>query len=81
MSVNAVLVFLPKGPTLPGSVAWLLLAYAAVNLPCISVWAFTGDRLRSLLNRPMALRVFNSLMGGLMAATAIYLLIEEILGR
>ena len=79
MSVNAVLVFLPRDRSLPEGIAALLVIYALINLPCISVWAFAGDRLRRWLAQPRALRLFNGIMGGLMALTALWLAVEELL--
>ena len=53
--------------------------FALINMSCVSVWALAGDRLRILLSRPRALLVFNSMMAGLMALTALWILAEELL--
>lgn len=79
MAINASLIFTPTGDArLAGSLG-LAAVFAIVNLACVSVWAITGDRLRHLLARPRPLFIFNTIMGGLMAATALWLLVEELL--
>ena len=55
----------------------LALVFAVVNLPCIGVWAWAGERLRAWLSSPRALLGFNLSMGVLMAATALWLLYDE----
>jgi threonine/homoserine/homoserine lactone efflux protein len=80
MTVNTALLFVPRDvpplASLPTLVAWA----GVVNLACISVWALAGDRLRQVLSRGRALRIFNGTMGALMAGTAVWLLAEEFLG-
>ena len=78
MVINVALLFMPKaGAGHPGLAVALGISCALINLPCIAVWALAGDRLRRRLATPQALWVFNGLMGGLMAATALWLLFEE----
>jgi threonine/homoserine/homoserine lactone efflux protein len=79
MAINAALIFTPAGDArLLGSLG-MAGVFAVVNLACVSVWAITGDRLRHLLGRPRPLSIFNAVMGGLMAATALWLLADEFL--
>lgn len=77
MVVNVALFFAPAqaGDWL-GS-AGLALLCASVNLPCVAVWALTGDRLRQFLADPRRLALFNTLMAALMAGTALWLMAEE----
>lgn len=77
MAVNTSLLFIPKDLPLAQGLGLLALMYALVNLPCIAVWAFTGDRLRRWLSQGLALRIFNITMGSLMGLTAVVLLVEE----
>ncbi|POZ60958.1 LysE family translocator [Chromobacterium alticapitis] len=79
MVLNASILFMPAGEGGRLAAALLLaLAFALVNLPCISVWAWGGERLRRWLAAPRALLYYNLAMGGLMAATALWLLCDEL---
>jgi len=77
MVLNACVLFLPQGGQLSAAAAMALLALV-VNLPCIAVWAWGGERLRHWLQQDRALRLFNAAMAGLLAATALWLLVEEL---
>lgn len=77
MAVNTALLFVPQGLDLWAGALVLAGVSAAVNLPCIALWAVTGDRLRTLLSRGRAALVFNTVMALLMAGTAVVLLVEE----
>ena len=77
MVTNTALLFTPKDlPVLEGALL-LSLICVGVNLPCVSLWAIAGDRLRRFLAAGRAALVFNGVMGALMAATAIWLLWSE----
>jgi len=52
-----------------GSVMVIAASFTAVNLPSVSVWAGFGVALRGLLADPIRLRLFNIVMGLLLAAT------------
>ena len=78
MVINTALLFTPQGINPFLGAAGLAAVCAAVNLPCVSLWAVTGDRLRRFLARGRAALVFNTVMGLLMAATALWLLVEEL---
>jgi threonine/homoserine/homoserine lactone efflux protein len=78
MVVNTALLFTPRNLD-PWTGALVLAAVSAtVNLPCVTLWAMTGDRLRRFLASGRAALVFNAAMGALMAGTAVWLLIEEL---
>lgn len=79
MVLNACVLFMPSEGHLPSAVTMALMTLM-VNLPCIAVWAWGGERLRHWLQQDWALRLFNLSMAGLLAATALWLLVEE-LGR
>ncbi|MCB1406332.1 MAG: LysE family translocator [Rhodobacteraceae bacterium] len=51
------------------SVLAVALAFGAVNLPCVSVWAAMGTVLRRILRTPTGLRLFNGAMALLLVAT------------
>ncbi|UTH74181.1 LysE family translocator [Chromobacterium sp. IIBBL 290-4] len=78
MVLNASILFMPGGNGKLAAALLLALVFALVNLPCISVWAYAGERLRRWLGSPRALLAYNLTMGGLMAATALWLLVDEL---
>ncbi len=77
MVLNAAILFLPRGGGWSAALS-LALVCSLVNLPCIALWAVAGDRLRFRLRQPRALRVFNYSMALLLAATAIWITIDEV---
>ncbi len=79
MVVNTAILFVPRDLPLLQAAALLALICAAVNLPCVGLWAVTGDRLRRFLARGRAALVFNATMGALMAGTALWLLLGELI--
>ncbi|WP_024301836.1 LysE family translocator [Pseudogulbenkiania sp. MAI-1] len=78
MVINTSILFAPEAGQVLWTAALLSLACALVNLPCIGVWAWTGDRLRRWLDGERARRLFNTVMAVLMAGTALWLLADEI---
>ena len=77
MVLNAAILFLPHGNWT--AVLWMAAMSVFVNLPCIAVWAFAGDKLRLTLRDPLALRVFNYTMAAALAATALWIVADEFL--
>ncbi len=79
MVINTAVLFMPAGGSTTPHLELVALALicAVVNLPCIAVWAITGDRLRHWLSSPRGLLLFNGVMSVLMAGTAIALLLDE----
>jgi threonine/homoserine/homoserine lactone efflux protein len=77
MVLNAAILFLPRGGGWSAALS-LAVMCSLVNLPCIAVWAVVGDRLRFRLREPRALRMFNYFMALLLAATAVWILIDEL---
>lgn len=63
---------LPLG--LPARLGLMLLIGAAVNLPCVSLWALGGRGMRRTLQAPRLRRAFNLAMAVLVAATALWML-------
>ena len=62
---------LPTAAALPLT----LLICAAINLPCVSVWALFGKSLRRYLPQAALRQAFNFSMAALVAATAVWLLL------
>jgi len=81
MVINVALFFAPQRAGDWAGAFGLAALSAAINLPCVSIWALTGDRLRKVLARGRAALIFNGVMASLMAGTALWLVIEEFLGR
>lgn len=64
-----------KFPLPLGARLGLMLALsAAINLPCVSVWALFGRSLRRHLEVPGVRKAFNLAMSALVAATALWML-------
>lgn len=78
MVANASLLFMPPSGGLRAALA-LMLSSVVVGLPSCAAWAWGGDRLRRRMRRPAMLRAFNLAMAGMLAATALWLLGDEIL--
>lgn len=80
MVLNAAILFLPRDGGW-SAVLSLALFSAVINLPCIALWAGMGDRMRFLLREPRGLRVFNTIMASLLALTALWIMVDELLLR
>lgn len=78
MVINCAILFMPAQPGVPWLAALALaLTSGVINLPCLSVWAWMGERLRVWLSVGRWLMVFNLTMAGLMAITALWLIWDE----
>ncbi|MFI0488071.1 MAG: LysE family translocator [Yersinia sp. (in: enterobacteria)] len=77
MAMNIAILFTPRGQATLNHTLLIVIGFALLNLPCIAVWAVMGDKLRYALRVNWKLRLFNGLMGGLMAITALWLLADE----
>jgi threonine/homoserine/homoserine lactone efflux protein len=80
MVLNAAILFLPRGGGW-GAALSLAMMCALINLPCIALWALAGDTLRSRLREPRILLMFNYTMAVLLAATAVWIMVDEVLPR
>ena len=65
MALGAITTYLPQERTI-AAVASLALIFAAVNAPCVSVWAAFGVGLRRFLTKPSHVHVFNIAMAMLL---------------
>ncbi|ANI30595.1 membrane protein [Yersinia entomophaga] len=77
MSINVAILFTPSPGEMLSHTLLLVSGFALLNLPCVGVWAVMGDRLRHALTVNWKLRLFNGLMAGMMATTALWLLVDE----
>ena len=59
-------------------ISMLLVAiiFTLINFPCVAIWATFGHSLRERLKNPKILRLFNFIMGGLLALSAISVLFQ-----
>ena len=58
----------------PAQLGLMLLISAAINLPCVSVWALFGRSLRQHLHTPGVRQAFNLAMSALVVGTALWML-------
>jgi threonine/homoserine/homoserine lactone efflux protein len=77
MAMNIAILFAPREEATLSHTLLIVGGFALLNFPCIAVWALMGDRLRHALRVNWKLQLFNGVMGGLMAITALWLLIDE----
>ncbi len=62
--------YVPAQSSLPAAIT-LCLVFAVVNLPCVGLWAFAGDRLNQWLRAGQRLKWFNRAMGMLLLGSVI----------
>lgn len=78
MATNVAILFTPREGALLSHTLMICVGFALINLPCILVWVVMGDRLRQALRVTWKLKLFNSIMAGLMALTAVWLMFDEL---
>lgn len=78
MATNVAILFTPPDGNMLHHTLLICLGFALINLPCILAWVVMGDRLRQALRVDWKLKLFNTLMGGMMALTAVWLLVGEV---
>ncbi|MCC3720217.1 LysE family translocator [Rouxiella badensis] len=78
MATNVAILFTPPGGSMLHHTLANSIGFAILNLPCVLIWALMGDRLRLALQVEWKLKAFNTLMAGLMALTALWLLFDEL---
>lgn len=79
MAINIAVLFGATEGNIVLQNALLAAVSSVVNYPCIALWAVLGDRLRQVLQQPSSLYIFNTVMAVLMAATALWLLADEVM--
>ena len=74
MALGATSAYAPDGSVR----SYLIIAviFASINLPSVSVWAYTGQKFRAYLSSPARLRAFNWTMAGLLILSLIPVLLE-----
>ncbi|MGC6389359.1 LysE family translocator [Ewingella sp. S1.OA.A_B6] len=78
MATNVAILFTPPNGNMLHHTLLICVGFALINLPCILVWVLMGDRLRQALRVEWKLKLFNTIMGGMMALTALWLLVGEV---
>lgn len=73
MATNVALMY-----TVNSHVLTVALAFIALNLPCILVWAAMGDRLGRHLQTAWKLQLFNTLMALSLLLTTLWMLVEAV---
>ncbi|KML66267.1 LysE family translocator [Pectobacterium peruviense] len=73
MSSNIALLY-----TASNGIFTIMIAFMALNLPCILVWALLGDRIGKHLQEPWKLKAFNGIMALSLVLTTFWMLIEAI---
>ncbi len=68
MALTAILAYVPPNDWLRGMVV-VTLAFGAVNIPCVTVWAWMGMQVRRFLGTTARLRAFNITMAVLLVAS------------
>jgi len=73
MAINVALIYSASSGLVP-----VMSGFAALNLPCILVWAMMGDRLGKHLQVAWKLKAFNSVMALSLVATVGWMVVEII---
>ncbi|KFX22748.1 membrane protein [Pectobacterium atrosepticum] len=73
MSSNIALLY-----TASNGIFTIMIAFMALNLPCILVWALLGDRIGKHLQKPWKLKAFNGIMALSLVLTTFWMLVEAI---
>ncbi|MBS4433174.1 LysE family translocator [Pectobacterium punjabense] len=73
MSSNIALLYAASG-----GLFTTVIAFMALNLPCILVWALLGDRIGKHLQEPWKLKAFNGIMALSLVLTTFWMLVEAI---
>ncbi|WP_113627966.1 LysE family translocator [Pectobacterium peruviense] len=73
MSSNIALLY-----TASNGIFTIMIAFMALNLPCILVWALLGDRIGKHLQEPWKLKAFNGVMALSLVLTTFWMLVEAI---
>ncbi|MDF7447351.1 LysE family translocator [Proteus mirabilis] len=58
------------------SMLLVTIIFTLINFPCVAIWATFGHSLRERLKNPKILKLFNFIMGGLLALSAISVLFQ-----
>jgi threonine/homoserine/homoserine lactone efflux protein len=64
-------IYTVPGPNLYAQVCVLALIFVLISVPCVGMWAILGLGVSRFLESPARLRIFNFLMGALLAASVI----------
>lgn len=67
MALTATTIYAPDNSLY--SVGMVVVVFAAVNFPCITIWVVFGQQFKRLLSSPRRLRIFNITMAAVLVAT------------
>ena len=71
IALTTAAVFLPRQGSVAASTGVVALLFLLINVPCVSLWALFGSRMRRWLTRPGYRRVFDVTMSLLLVMTAV----------
>ena len=80
MGLTAMAVYVPAESRWAGVVV-VALIFGVINLPAISIWTGMGVQLRRLLDKPLALRMFNVTAALALVASLYPMLATDLLGQ
>ncbi len=68
MAITAITFYVAADQRIWGTLL-VAFVFGAVNIPCITLWAWMGKQVRRVLNTPKRLRIFNFIMALLLVLT------------
>ncbi len=77
MATGAIAAFTTVGGAVFWDVTQIVLAFFVMSFPCVGAWLVFGAMLQNLLQTARAQRIFNALMGLILASSVVPLLVEE----
>jgi threonine/homoserine/homoserine lactone efflux protein len=77
MATGAIAAFTTVGGAVFWDVAQIVLAFFAMSFPCVGAWLVFGAMLQNLLQSARSQRVFNIVMGLILASSVVPMLVEE----
>lgn len=77
MATGAIAAFTTVGGAVFWDVTQIVLAFFVMSFPCVGAWLVFGAMLQNLLQTASAQRVFNIVMGLILASSVVPMLVEE----
>jgi threonine/homoserine/homoserine lactone efflux protein len=77
MATGAIAAFTTVGGAVFWDVTQIVLAFFVMSFPCVGAWLVFGAMLQNLLQTARAQRVFNIVMGLILASSVVPMLVEE----
>lgn len=76
MSIGAIATYTSMSGNVFGQVVVIAIMYLVIGIPCIGTWLVGGAALSRYLHNPKHMRIFNYVMGGLLAFSIILMFFE-----